>query len=165
MRPDHLAVRLRTALAGSVVLLLAAATAPAVASDAACRLSASPVGPVELPTLTVAVAADRVNYRHGQTAVVPVEVRVGGPAGPKVSAAQVKVTISAGAVVVKELYGQTDSNGLVRPRWTIGAKVPNGALSAVATASLLVVNSYDCSGGVVYETGRGTADPLATVSR
>lgn len=96
--------------------------------------------------------------------MIPDEARLGGPAGAKVAAAEVKVTISTGDVVVKELCGQTASAGLAHPRWTIGKKVPIGKVSAFATASLLIVNSYDCSGGLVYETGRGT-DPLATISR
>ena len=154
--------RLRPILAGVSAIVLVGAAFPAFASQA-CGQAAGPVDPVDVPALTVAVSADNGVYRHGQIAVVPVVVSLGTPKGSKVAAAQVKIQISSGSVVVKELFAQTNSAGMARPRWTIGARVPNGTVTAIATASVLVVNSYDCSGGLVNATGRGTANPLTTI--
>jgi len=77
----------------------------------------------------------------------------------------VTITVSSGGHVVKELYGQSDASGVSRPRWKIGVAEPAGKLTAVATAKLLVLDSYDCTGGLVYQAGSGTADPLANIKR
>jgi hypothetical protein len=71
--------------------------------------------------------------------------------------------LSSGGQVVTELVGQTDAGGRLQLRWPIGARVLLGKLTAVATASVLVVDSVDCTGGLVYESGRASVDPLLTV--
>jgi hypothetical protein len=145
-----------------VGLLMGAAPAR---SAGLCLAEAQAAVPREVPTLSVAVSAQHPTYRRGQTVVIPVQVRLAVPVGPKVAAAQVSVALSSGGQVVTELVGQTDAGGRVQLRWPIGARVPVGRLTAVATASVLVVDSVDCTGGLVYEGGRASADPLTTVTR
>ncbi|MDP9183597.1 MAG: hypothetical protein M3P04_12590 [Actinomycetota bacterium] len=153
--------RLALGLLSAAGLLLAA---PVASASSACVETPYARTAYELPTLNVTVAAERARYRRGQVAVVPVQVRLADPNGPKVGHAQVTIVISARGRELKKLNGWTNGDGTSRPRWKIGAHVPTGKVTAVATASVLTVDSYDCSGGLVYQTGRGTADPLTTVA-
>ncbi len=158
MRP-----RYGAALLAAAALLAGVPTVSSAAVGERCNAAAA--GPrVDVPTFSVSVSAGRPSYRRGQTAVVRVEVRHASPAGPKVERVQVDIDVSAGGHVVKRLHGQTDAEGISRPAWKLPPRAPLGRLSAVATVSLLLVDSVDCTGGIVYETGRGTADPLTTVT-
>ena len=151
--------RLAVGLLGAVGLLM---PTPGASASSACA-RAEERNPVEVPTLSVSVAAEHSQYRRGQVAVIPVQVRLAHPKGPKVGQAQVTVVIKAGGRELKKVSGFTNGDGTSRPRWKIGASVPLGHVTAVATASLMALDSYDCSGGLVYQTGRATADPLTTI--
>ncbi len=129
----------------------------------ACLREGVAATPRDVPVLSVTVSAEKQSYRRGDVAVVPVHVRLALPDGPKVDSAHVKVVLSIRGRVVKELYGQTNASGLVRTTWNIGPKTPAGTVSALATASVLLVDSYDCSGGLLYETGRDATEPLAVI--
>jgi hypothetical protein len=154
----------RLALAAMVGLLLGTPLAAPARSATLCVADSRAAAPRDVPTLAVAVTAQRPTYRRGQTAQIPVQVRLGVAGGPKVAAAQVSVVLSIGSHVVKELDGQTDAGGRVQLRWPISTRAPLGALSAVATASVLVVDSVDCTGGLLYQSGQASADPLITVT-
>jgi hypothetical protein len=150
-------------LGSALLVLTAPGLTPARAAELCLQGDRRAAVALEVPALAVSVSADRATYRRGETALVPVQVRLGVAKGPTSPAAQVTVVIRAGGHVVKELSGQTEPSGTAPLHWKIGVRVPTGTLTAVATASLLAVDSFDCSGGLVYLTGQGQADPLTTV--
>lgn len=154
----------RTALVTTLLIALAQPAALAATASQACGRSTQGIPRVELPTLRVAVSADRSQYRRGAVAGIRVDVRVLLPEGLKVADAQVKIVISAHGRAIKELHGQTNASGTARAPWKIGSRVPVGRVSAVATAYVLTLDGSDCTGGLVYQTGRGSADPLVTVT-
>lgn len=149
-------------LATAALLVGLASLASAAVPDRCGAVATRPR--VDVPTLSVAVSASRPSYRRGQTVVVRVEVRRFAPDGLKAARVQVDLDVSAGGRIVKRLHGQTGAEGVAWLAWKLGPRSPVGRYGAVASASRLLVDSIDCTGGIVYETGRGTADPLTTVT-
>jgi hypothetical protein len=146
------------------LLSASALGAPAHASRQCAADTEASVGR-EVPALAVEVSAEQPAYRRRQIAHLAVQVRLAVPGGPKVSAAQVSVVLtSKDGHVVKELAGQTDAAGRALLSWRIDPRAPIGRLRAVATASVLLVDSFDCTGGLLYESGQGSADPLLTLT-
>lgn len=124
---------------------------------------AGPPLPADVPTLSVSIKAERSAYRHGQTAVLPIEVRVGGPGGPRVAGADLELTVTSSGRTLRTLNSRTGANGTAKPRLRITGAVPSGELAAEVTARAVLVPGSDCTPGLVYQVGRGTADPLTTV--
>ena len=98
--------------------------------------------------------------------MLPVQVTVAAPGVVKSPMpAQVKIDIKLGTRVVKSLAAQTDRNGSLRARWKITDAIPTGTMSASADASIMLLDGFDCTGGLVYATGEGAVDPLTKVRR
>ncbi|MCA1710712.1 MAG: hypothetical protein LC789_03330 [Actinobacteria bacterium] len=151
-----------------VLALVTAAAVPAAAAPSTsgqCALVAEPVVPADAPTLYVTLRAEKRSYRRGQTALLPIEVRVGAPAGPAVAGADVEVIIAtSGGRVVRTIGAMTSGNGTTRARLRITSAIPEGDLTATATARSVLVPGSDCTPGLVYQVGQATADPLTRVS-
>ena len=158
----HRPTRTRLALCAGATLLLLPPVISAADAGAGCRLAGPPL-PADVPTLSVSIKAERSAYRHGQTAVLPIEVRVGGPGGPRVAGADLELTVTASGRPVKTLNSRTSTDGTAKPRLKITGTVPSGTLTAEVTARAVLVPGSDCTPGLVYQVGRGGADPLTTV--
>ena len=83
--------------------------------------------------------------------------------GVLVGRATVHLKITSGGAVVREIKTETNDSGQVRPRFKVTNDVPAGELAATAKASRELIAKDTCSGGLVYQVGTGTADPLTTV--
>lgn len=150
---------MRRALGAGVVALL---LVPAVPAGATCLERGGPYT-VDAPTLRVRLSAERASYRRGQVARLLVAVNVGSAEGPKGSDADVAIVVRSSGREVARLLLRTDRSGTASPTMRIPLSTTKGVLTAVATARIQTVPSFDCSSGLVDQTGEVSVDPLLRV--